>query len=392
MKLPLLFSKPARGTAAYIRREYLLYDRFDTALAAGSVNGTQAEPIGGARTVVDTNSKISIAGGVAVFATGGASNSGIWWPAQARVAGKTIVHYVVPSATTNQISCGTSLAQSAIITNRFSFTNAGAIGTGGVITGAYTATPYNIALVMRVTGMFYFVKGGAFTNWTLLWISPTTETSQYPGVQYNGTSTAFTTDNPRVPKQFYIPTPLQSDGMSATATDGQNGYENNGPVGNAYTDVGTWGVSGGVRSCSVLGGGGAGFSVLSTNTRNVFIEANLTRSAGRVGIVARYQDSSNYIHCSHDGTNVLVIQVVAGTPTTLSTTAVAYSAGAKMVFIADGTTYRAFYNNTAGGSGNLPDTSATSHGLITNNTGNTFDNLVIWPRGNEGQYEGLSLL
>ena len=385
--------QPLAVSQINVSDRYYLYDEFTTARAAGAVNGTQAEPLGGVRAVTDTNSKISIAGGVAVFATGAVSNNAIWYPVQARVLGKTILFYVVPSAATNQISCGTNLNQSSLITNRFTFTNAGLIGTAGIITGAYTATPYNIALVMRAAGHFYFVKGGAFTNWTLLWTSTVSEANQYPGVQYNGASTAFTADNPRVPKSLHIPVPLQSDGMSATTTDGLGNPENNGAAGNAYTNVGTWGVSGGGRSCSVLGGGGTGISVLSTSTRNVFIEANLTRSAGRVGIVARYLNSSNYIHCSHDGTNVLVIQVVAGTATTLSTTAVTYSAGATMKFIADGLTYRAFYNNTAAGSGTLPDTSNTSHGLVTNNTGNTFDNLIIWPRGNsETQYEDISTL
>ncbi len=389
MKDLLLFGGGSRTSPSSTRKAYSLYDTFATDRAAGAVNGTLAEPVGGARTVVDTNSKISIAGGVAVFATGAAAQNGIWWPAQARVLGKTALFYVVPSAATNQISCGTSNVNSSLITNRFSLTNAGAIGCAGVITGAYTATPYNIALVVRTAGHFYFVKGGAFTNWTLLWMSVSSEASQYPGIQYNGTSTAFTADNPRIPKSLYIPVPLQSDGMSAATTDGLGNAEANGTAGNAYTNIGTWGVAAGVRSCSVLGGGGAGFSVLSTNTRDVVIDASLTRSAGRVGIIARYQDSSNYIHCSHDGTNVLVIQVVAGTPTTLSTTAVAYSAGAVMRFVAEGLTYRAFYNNTVAGSGALPDTANTNHGLVTNNIGNSFDNLVIWARSG---YEGLSLL
>lgn len=40
----------------------LLVDTFDTNRAAGSVNGTAAEPGAGVRTVVDTQSKLSITG------------------------------------------------------------------------------------------------------------------------------------------------------------------------------------------------------------------------------------------------------------------------------------------------------------------------------------------
>lgn len=370
---------------------YLLYDTFDSATPAGSVNGTQAEPVGGARAVTDVASKISIAGGVAVFATGGTANNGIFYAAQARVLGKTVLFYVVPSATTNQISCGTSLNQTTLISNRFSFTNAGGIGIGGVLTGAYTATPYNVALVMRAAGHFYFVKGGAFTNWTLLWMSVSSEATQYPGIQYNGATTAFTADNPRIPKSLYIPVPLQSDGMSAATTDGLGNAEANGAAGNAYTNYGTWGVAAGVRSCSVLGAGSLGSSILATSTRNVFIEVNITRAAWSAGIRARQADDVNYIQCRHDGTNVIVSQVVAGVSTDLSTTAVAYSAGAVMRFVADDLTYRAFYNNTAAGSGVLPDTTGTNHGVMTNHIGATFDKLVIWARTGE-QYNGLNSL
>ena len=389
----LLNSKPARGSAAYIRREYLLYDRFDTARAAGAVNGTQAEPVGGARTVTDTNSKISISGGLLSFATGLAINDKVAWTAITRTLGIGVMTTINLANLTSKPNIGWGAS------DLFIFDSAGTgllyanINSAAFpVIGTYSATTYQTAVIYRATGAFWFIKGGAFTNWTMMYNSLLGTANRTPQVLTQIAASIFTVDNMRVPKQRYIPAPLQSDGMSAATTDGLGNPENNGTAGNVYTDIGTWGVSGGVRSCSVLGGGGAGISVLSTSTRNVFIEANLTRSAGRVGIVARYQDSSNYIHCSHDGTNVLVIQVVAGTPTTLSTTAVAYSAGATMKFIADGTTYRAFYNNTAAGSGTLPDTSNTSHGLITNNTGNTFDNLVIWARGNEGQYETLSLL
>jgi hypothetical protein len=394
MKLPLLFSKPARGTAAYIRREYLLYDRFDTARAAGAVNGTLAEPVGGARNVTDTGSKLSIAGGVLLSEQNGAGSTTdpiLSYGGQSRTLGLTML---------GTMTAVSGRARAYWATTSKSATSDGMLAPVGtnlyVIQATFNFiaatvvenTTYQFAYVLRAAGVFLFLKGGIYTNWTLIYSSVLgTTTTLYPTV--NAFLGSQSEDNIRVPKQTYIPVPLQSDGMSVATTDGLGNPENNGTAGNAYTDVGTWGVAAGVRSCSVLGGGSTGISVLSTSTRDVFIEANLTRSAGRVGIVARYLNSSNYIYCAHDGTNVLVIQVVAGTPTTLSTTAVAYSAGATMKFFADGTTYRAFYNNTAAGSGNLPDTSNTSHGLITNDTGNTFDNLVIWARNG---YEGLNLL
>lgn len=401
MNIPLLLSKPARGSAAYIRREYLLYDRFDTALAAGAVNGTQAEPVGGTRTVIDTENKISITGGKISFAGGKvtpsiAGDPAVWYPSEARVLGKTLIGTTtLAGGTISGQAFGWDSGQSgAMNAEGLYFRGTGEINYYNTPT-ALGLTPftnpgtYEFAVTLRAAGIFIFVDSGS--GWRFLFDSAGVTTSPvYPNIQnYNY---IFTTDNFRVPKQFYIPTPLQSDGMSAATTDGLGNPENNGTAGNAYTDIGTWGVAAGVRSCSVLGGGGTGNCVLATSTRNVFIEANLTRSAGSVGIRARQADASNYIQCVHDGTNVIVSQVIAGVSTTLSTTAVAYSAGATMKFIADGLTYRAFYNNTAAGSGVLPDTTSTNHGLITNHIGATFGKLVIWPRGNEGQHEALSLL
>ena len=369
--------------------EYYLYDTFSTDRAAGAVNGTLAEPVGGVRAVTDTNSKITISGGLLSFATGLAVNDNVSWSNVTRSLGIAVMSTINLADVTSKPNIGWSAGDLFIFNNTGGLLYANVNAAAFPVVGLYTATTYQTAVIYRTAGAFWFIKGGAFTNWTMMYSSLLGTGTRQPRVVTQIATSIFTVDNMRVPKQTYIPVPLQSDGMSAATTDGLGNPENNGTAGNAYTDVGTWGVAAGVRSCSVLGGGSTGISVLSTSTRDVFIEANLTRSAGRVGIVARYQDSSNYIYCALDGTNVLVIQVVAGTPTTLSTTAVAYSAGATMKFIAEGLTYRAFYNNTAAGSGNLPDTSNTSHGLITNDTGNSFDNLVIWARSG---YEGLNLL
>src|SRR3990167_322284 len=67
---------------------YTLNDQFTTDRAAGAVNGTSAEPTGGTRTVVDTNSKLSISGSQLSFATGGVDygvNPGIWYGSASRV-------------------------------------------------------------------------------------------------------------------------------------------------------------------------------------------------------------------------------------------------------------------------------------------------------------------
>lgn len=73
--------------------------------------------------------------------------------------------------------------------------------------------------------------------------------------------------------------------------------------------------------------------------------------------------------------------------TTLTTAASAYSAGANLVAMCDGTEFRLWYNNTHIGTGTDPALPAgTRAGLYTTDTGNGVDNFNAWARGTEGQY------
>lgn len=375
---------------------YYLYDTFDdTPLAAGSVNGTQAEPVGGVRTVVDTNSKISVSGGVLSLATGAATNNNVNYPSQARAAGKVLLATATLADTSGILGIGFEAApQSGAVRNsiRFSATTGIQSEQNGalVLVGAYSAaTEYKIALVMRTSGNFLFIKGGSFINWTMLWLHGFDTAAALPEIWIGNTTTTATVDNFNIAKRLYLPPVLQSDGMSAETTDGAGNAEANGAVGNTYDGVGTPSVAAGVRGFSALSGGGLGVSVLACSSSDVNIEASVTRTSGSAGIIARRADASNYIQCLHNGTNVVVSQVVEGSSTTLSTTAVTYSAGATMRFCVDGTAYRAFYNNTAAGTGTVPASTNTNHGIITNNLSGSFDNLVIWARSG---YEGLDQL
>ena len=378
-----------QSTNRTLRDRYYLYDRFDTALSAGAVHGTQAEPIGGVRTVTDTNSKISISGGLLSFATGLALNDKVAWPTITRALGIGVVSTINLADVTSKPNIGWGGGDLYIFNNASNLLYANVNAAAFPVVGTYTATTYQTAVIYRAAGMFWFIKGGAFTNWTMMYNSLAGTANRVPQVLTQLATSIFTVDNMRVPKQAYIPVPLQSDGMSAATTDGLGNPENNGIAGNAYDGVGTPAVAAGVRGFSALSGGGLGVSVLACSSHDVNIEVNVTRTAGSAGIIARRADASNYIQCLHNGTNVIVSQVVAGSATTLSTTAVAYSAGATMKFHVEGETYRAFYNNTAAGSGAVPASTNTNHGIITNDLSGSFDNLVIWARSG---YEGLSLL
>jgi len=380
---------------------YIVWDNFEHAIAAASVNTSAVEPKGwgyGNRAATNSTSKLSISQGLASFAATGAAagDPGLWYPTTPRLLGKTfLARATVAAASRSEWGWDSSAAGSVLDSIVFHTTTVLVANVNGtnVVVGVYAAGTYDIALVMRATGMFYFIKGGTFKDWTLIYISALGSAAGFAGIACsNAASTAFYATNPRVPRQLYIPKPMMSDGMSAATTDGSGNTEANGATGQVYTNVGTWGVGGGVRSCSVLFGG-IGFSYLNCQSTNVIMDAVCTRSAGVTGMVARYVDSQNYLIAYLDGTNAKLDQVVAGATTNLITAAVTYGAAFVLRLMLDGTEARLFYNNLAVSTvGTTPAAGSKNHGLYTTDTGATFDNLCIWARGTEGQHNVLDVL
>jgi hypothetical protein len=379
-------------------RRYYLVDRFTTPRAAGSVNGTYAEPIGGVRTVTDSGGKMSIAGGVLVGAAGTSLTDPIFsYPVLKRVLGKvllgeqTVTTFASGGTMGWGITAGLAPTQAAINlrdTTILRIQDSANVYTVGTL---QTSVKYSLAIVLRTAGAFFFIKGGLFTYWTLLWTSLNGNTGNLFAEFSQGTSTS-NFDNIRVPKRTYISVPLQSDGFSAATTDGAGNAEANGPIGNAYTSVGTWGVSGGKRSCSALDSG-VGFSYLPCSSANVMIDLATTRTAANGGIVARYVDGTHNIIAYTEGTNCVCAENTGAGWSTLRTGAVTYGAGKVIRLILDGTTGRLFYDNQAvGASFTVTGTAGLNHGAYTTDTGNSFDNLIVWPRGNENQYSALDAL
>ena len=120
------------------------------------------------------------------------------------------------------------------------------------------------------------------------------------------------------------------------------------------------------------------------------VELVATRTAGTSGQCLRYTDSSNYIKAVHNGTNLQVIEVVAGTPNTLINAAATYGAAFRNIISLNGNKVRAYYNDAfIGAEATTAITTGNSHGLFTDDTGATFDNFVVWAKGNGGEYEGV---
>jgi hypothetical protein len=217
--------------------DYLLRDEFITNRAAGAVHGTAAEPGPGTRAVVDTNARISITGGKLTFASGEAANDGLWLDLVSREAGRLLAAQV--STTANTPGIGWDTNQSLNIRDRLQLGYSGALyvnvdGGANLSVGSYAGTDFYVALVMRAAGMYWFIKGGNFAKWTLLYLSSAGSTAMYPGIQSVGSTPNFSADFLRVPKRKWLPALLAYD--SFTRADGALGSsETRGPDGQLAT-------------------------------------------------------------------------------------------------------------------------------------------------------------
>jgi len=386
---------------------YLVNDTFTTGRAAGAVNGTDAEPGPGRRTVVDTNSKLSLSGGNAVFATGGVGNGdpSIRYAGQNRVGGRLLTAELIYDSAVGfsagfdtDTSGGLNAANlNASSTNLRAMADGVSVVVGAIVLGA----TYKLCVVLRESGAYYFVKGGTFTNWTLVWINGGNITSiVYPALAANSASNNWRGTYIRVPSARWLPTPLLSDGFSAWGTsdglghaEGIAGGLGSGGGGLAWTQaVGSWGASGGVASASALSGGVA-MALVDTGKADVIATAKVTRNAGNAGVVVRYVDANNLVGARHTGTNAQLFKIVAGVSTTVVDAAATYVAGAEIRVICEGTAFRLFYNDAAVGSvatiGDAALQAGTKQGLRTTDTANTFDNFVVRARGTGGEYAAL---
>lgn len=386
---------------------YLINDTFTTDLAAGSVNGTDAEPGPGRRKVIDTESKMAISGGAAAVSGGKASpvtgDPGHWYEISAsRQAGRLMIAPFIWTSGIFQIGWSNlTISDTGRSAFQFNGANAQARASGvNVAIGTITsATQYRASIVLRESGAFYFLKTTT-GNWLLLWIanSPTDSTPLYPAI--TNFSGAYSYQDVIVPADRWLPAPLASDGFSAWGStdglghaEGVTGGIGSGGNGEAWTaNAGTWGASGGVAQASALASGQA-IATVDTGAADVIATVKLTRSGGTASVIVRYTDTDNYVRAVHTGTNAQLIKRVGGSETTLINTAATYVAGARLRVTCEGQKFRLFYNDALiGTEQTIADAglaSGTRQGLRTSDTGNTFDDFVVYARGSGGEYATL---
>jgi hypothetical protein len=372
---------------------YLLRDDFTDTVAAGSVNGTTATPTGGVRTVIDTNSKLSIASGTLLAPTGGAGtgNPKITYTTIPRIAGRVVmVKHVAPSGFGLEFcsSPGGMLMEFGNIQVR----------PGTLVTGVCTiGAVYINCVVWRALGALNFIRGGSqYPQWTLAYPSKTGSGEITLDISYRGTTGFINMDWFRVPENLISITPLASDAFTRAdgllGDTGGGGGEESGGGGLAWTaNLGVWGVATNKAASSALDGtANISIATVDAGSTNIMAEVVATRIAGTSGLILRYTDANNYIKCVHNGTNLQVIEVVAGTPSTKVNAAATYGAAARMIVSLNGTKLRAYYADALIGSEQtMTIATGNNHGLFTDDISATFDNFVVWAKGNGGEYEAL---
>lgn len=174
---------------------YLLRDEFTTDEAAPLTTPRTCEPGPGTLLIADTENKISISGG-ALAVAGGKSipvygDPGMWVGAQARAAGLVAVYrFSAASFAGADWLLGWDNGQSNFAITHSFFALSGTlypyfIGSflAGVSTGLAGSTNYRIAISLRSSGAFYLIKGGAFAEWTMMWLVANDNTATlYPSI------------------------------------------------------------------------------------------------------------------------------------------------------------------------------------------------------------------
>lgn len=180
----------------YVLRQATVRDDFTAELAAGAINGTDASPGPGERTVADTESKLSISDGRGIFSGGKASpefnDPGIWWDSHLRAPGRAMTALVRYSLQTGISFVGWAAAADALPINAFRsqgdigllsiYDNAGDVYIGGAI-GIFEGYDLKLIVVERAEGMLYFAWGYDIVLPSLVWVSVrgSTET-MYPSI------------------------------------------------------------------------------------------------------------------------------------------------------------------------------------------------------------------
>lgn len=233
---------------------YLIRDDFTDTKSAGSVNGTPATPGPGTRTVIDTNSKLSIGSGALNIATGGLAGGdpGLYYAIQTRLLGRLYIASITPG-TTNRAgnfgfdnnAIGTPDNGMYFGTTSILYVYPNSLGTP-IQVGTYSiSTNYKVAVIMRATGMYFFLKSTTDV-WKLMFVGMAGTANLYPACSSGSTTDITAVDFIRIPVALYIPPIDTYDTFTrangAIGTSEATGPDGQGCAAKAWTGA-TWTIA-----------------------------------------------------------------------------------------------------------------------------------------------------
>lgn len=337
------------------RPPFIFRDEFTDDRAAGAVNGTKSTDGKATRTVVDTEGKLSISGGKLVFSGGKGTpvdgDPALWLSAISRSSGIAGFIKVIHSSGIANFGFDTNATGLNAEAIQFSTTNLKIISSAQAsftVDAISYGIEYTIMIILRSPGTFYFVKGGGFAKWTLVYITvANSSATMYPGI--SNLSGIFSADYLKVAQ---LPAPFNSDyGLATQRLAGARS------AGDAFT-----------------------------HEADCLIELTVTTlSSDYAALRFRELDTTNnywWIEIRSDG-GITLFEKVSGTNTSRGVASAGSIAnGQRIVVSADGSTIRVFANNvlkiTYSSAENFK--TKTTGRISVLGTGGAVSDIVTWPR------------
>lgn len=360
-KIPVLGNRPWIPV-------YLLKDQFTSADPAPLVTPRACEPGPGTLTATETDGSFSISGGALNFAAQTTPNWGdlalVDATGTTRTAGRALYFKVYLNNVVGQVMigwCTATVGNHTIFDAavRFNLTNIQNVLSGvfSSIDACAATTAYQVCLIVKSIGFLLFIKGGTFTEWTLLWVSSLNSTAAlYPRIlNYDSAGTI---------DDFYVTTlasPFNTDMGYAT-------YQ-------------------------LAGARSAGDTFI--HAADFWGEFTVTTvpAAGVIDYRFRQQDATNYWQVTIDSTGALVLnEVVGGGATARGTSAGVIANGDRVVVIASGQTIRVFEGPASTGATTVRITYAAAANFVTSisgvlsglGTGGAVSGIITYPRTASG--------
>lgn len=307
----------------------------------------------GSLTVTDASSKLSIASDKLVLIAG-AATSNVKSAGLARVAGRAFLVDFNLTAYGVRFDWGQDATDAAKMHGvlfasaaPFLYVSGGNPTTGDSVA---LATTYRLALILRATGCFYFIQGGAFTNWTLIWVDPAgTLATVYPyGIVAHTSAGAGTIDNLRVldlgslVPVFATPYGLATNRLASVAAGTQT-------AGNA----------------------------------DLLLDYTFSYAGTPCYVQYRRTSATNSWEVDADSGTLTLYQVVAGVYSSRGTVAATFTATNtyRIIVVAEGNVHKVYVNNvlkiTYTDAGNFQNTAT---GISADAVSASMSELVAWPR------------